>query len=165
MPAGTSLALPVVFGRGQQLHRSARYGACQWIPHKVGPQTPRCMVGRDGIRHFIRRQYGRQRHASARYDAFPMHMMSGSTPAYSQAKFSVRPKSAISHRISAAGHVPLHICAASRRWGANHAASALHHRFEDKRCQFLVMLHLQFRSSVSRSSISPWKRRRGCGTK
>lgn len=26
----------------------------------------RCMVG-DGIRHFIRRQYGRQRHVSARY--------------------------------------------------------------------------------------------------
>ena len=25
-----------------------------------------------------------------------------------------------------------------------HAASALHHRFEDKRCQFLVMLLYQF---------------------
>ena len=47
-----------------------------------------------------------------------------------------------------------------------HAASALHHRFEDKRCQFLVMLLYQFRSStVSRSSHSPWKRERGCGTK
>lgn len=60
--------LPVVFGRGQQLHRSARYGACQWIPHKGGSvhKHLRCMVG-DGIRHFIRRQYGRQRHVSARY--------------------------------------------------------------------------------------------------
>ena len=120
LPADAShLALPVVFGRGQQLHRSARYGACQWDSHKGGSvhKHLRCMVG-DGIRHFIRRQYGRQRHVSARY-GLPMHMMSGSTPACSQAKsFPVRPKPvAISSNISSRP-CSLHICAASRRyWG------------------------------------------------
>ena len=51
--------------------------------------------------------------------AFPMHMMSGSTPACSQAKsFPVRPKPvAISSNISSRP-CSLHICTASRRyWG------------------------------------------------
>lgn len=111
--------LPVVFGRGQQLHRSARYGACQWVSHKGGSvhKHLRRMVG-DGIRHFIRRQYGGQRHVSARYGLSYAHDVRFYTRMLPGKEFPVRPKPvAISSNISSRP-CSLHICAASRRyWG------------------------------------------------
>ena len=106
----------------------------------------RRMVG-DGIRHFIRRQYGGQRHVSARYGLSYAHDVRFYTRMLPGKEFS-RPSEARGYLIEYQQQAMFlaYLCRFTQVLGVvePHAASALHHRFEDKRCQFLVMLLYQF---------------------
>ncbi len=138
------LLLPVVFGRGEQRHRCTCYGACQWIPHKGGSvhKHLRGVVG-DGIRYFVRRQYGGKRHVAARqrlayaHDVwfysgmFPGKQFSGASEAR---RYFIEDKQQTMF--------PAYLCRFAQilRMVEPHAACTLHHGFEDKRCQFVGML-------------------------